>query len=50
MDYEIYTVADKDSIRCESCDYLTTTYTTVPYGDDIAEVCIDCYLSLEEDN
>lgn len=50
MDYETYTVAEKDSVWCFACNYPTTTYTTVPYGDEEVNVCIDCYLAVEEDN
>jgi hypothetical protein len=34
---------------CDSCDYLVDNYQEVPWGEDIAKVCIDCYLAVMEE-
>ena len=48
MDTKIYT--DTNGTICEACNYLVDNYTTVPYGEDIAKECVDCYLVVMEEN
>lgn len=48
IDYEI--LVDNDGVICDSCNYLETSYTTVPWGDETAKVCLDCYLTVTEEN
>jgi hypothetical protein len=31
---------------CDSCNYLVDDYTVVPWGEDSAKVCSDCYLQV----
>ena len=39
---------DNDGTICDSCDYLEDSFTIVPWGDDTAKVCLECYLKPPE--
>lgn len=42
MEAKVFT--DTRGTICDSCNYLVDSYQEVPWGEDTAKVCIDCYL------
>ncbi len=47
MEQEFY--SDPKGTICEACNYLVDNYGVVPYGEETAKVCIDCYLAVMEE-
>jgi hypothetical protein len=48
MEDKVY--SDPKGTICEGCNYLVDNYQVVPYGEDTAKVCVDCYLVVTEEN
>lgn len=43
-------ITDNNGTICDSCNYLVDSYEFVPWGEELAKVCLDCYLNVMGEN